>query len=96
VRTLANIVDNFRSGEVYNIAGQEYTNIGELSDMILGYLDKDDSQVEYRGTEKHNTLNKRTNSKKAESDLNHRVTVPLDEGIPSTIEWMCDHYDIDR
>lgn len=95
VRTLANIVDNFQPGEVYNIAGEEYYNIKELSDMILGYLDKDDDKVEYRGREEHNTLNKRASVEKAKRDLDHEARVPLEEGIPKTIEWMRDYYDVE-
>jgi dTDP-glucose 4,6-dehydratase len=43
--TLANIVDNFKPGEVYNIGGGEYHDIKMLSDMILDYLGKNDSLV---------------------------------------------------
>lgn len=93
VRTLANIVENFHPGEVYNIAGQEYHSIKELSDMILDCLDKNDSKVEYRGTEEHNTLNKRASIEKAKNDLGHEVTVSLQEGIPKTIKWMRNHYE---
>jgi len=94
VRTLANVIPNFEPGEVYNIAGEEYHDIRELSDMILEYLDKNDEKVEYRGTEEHNTLNKRADITKAKCDLDHELRVPLDEGIPKTIEWMRDYYDV--
>ena len=35
VRTLANIVDNFKPGETYNIGGTQMHTIEELSDIIL-------------------------------------------------------------
>src|SRR5881628_1403053 len=35
LRTLANIVDNFRPGGVYNIGGDQYHTIEELSDLTL-------------------------------------------------------------
>lgn len=95
VRTLANIIDNFRAGEVYNIAGDEYHNIKELSDTILNYLGKDDEKVEYRGTETHNTLNKKASIEKAKRDLNHEAQVSLDQGIKKTIEWMKDYYNVE-
>lgn len=95
VRTLANIIENFQPGEVYNIAGDEYHNIKELSDLILDYLDKDDSKVEYRGTEEHNTLNKRASIEKAKQDLDHDPRTSLESGIPKTIEWMRDHYAVE-
>lgn len=94
VRTLGNIIANFEPGEVYNIAGEEYYNIKELSDLILDYLGKSDDRVEYRGTEEHNTLNKKASVEKAKRDLNHEMRVQLAEGLPKTIEWMRDYYDV--
>jgi dTDP-glucose 4,6-dehydratase len=94
-RTLANISENFKPGEVYNIAGDEYHDIKSLSDMILGHLGKDDSLVEYVNYEAHNTRNKRANIEKAQRDLDHRCTVRLEEGIPRTIEWQKEVYHCD-
>lgn len=95
VTTLANIVDNFVAGEVYNIASTEYHGIRELSDLVLDYLGMDDNKVEYRGTEEHNTLNKRASVERAERDLNHDPQVSLEDGVPKTIEWMQDYYDVE-
>ena len=95
VTTLANIVDNFITGEVYNIANTEYHGIKELSDLILDYLNKDDSKVEYRGTEEHNTLNKRASVERAKRDLDHDPQMSLEDGIPKTIEWIYDYYDVE-
>jgi dTDP-glucose 4,6-dehydratase len=94
VNTLANVVENFDPGEVYNIASTDYRNIKDLSDLILDYLDKDDSKVEYRGREEHNTLNKKASIERAKQDLNHDPSTTLEEGIPETIEWMRDYYDV--
>lgn len=94
VWTLANIVDNFKPGEVYNIGGGEYHDIKTLSDMILGYLGKDDSLVTYKEAEKFTTQDKKTDVTKAIRDLKHAPKVPLSEGIPKTIEWMKSVYKI--
>ncbi len=94
VRTLANISERFTPGEVYNIAGNEYHDIKLLSDMILGYLGKDDSLVEYVDLEHHNTRDKKSDNSKAIRDLDHRCTVTLEEGIPLTIEWQKKVYNI--
>jgi len=94
VETLANVVDNFVPGEVYNIASTDYRNIKELSDLILDYLDKDDSLVEYRGREEHNTLNKKASIERAKQDLDHDPSTSLEEGLPETIEWMRDYYGV--
>ncbi|HIE17236.1 MAG TPA: NAD(P)-dependent oxidoreductase, partial [Dehalococcoidia bacterium] len=50
VRTLANIIDNFKPGEVYNVAGNYLHDMRRVSDIILSYLGKDDSLVKYRDT----------------------------------------------
>ena len=87
VRTLANIVENFKPGEVYNIAGKELHDMKYASDMILAYLDKDDSLVEYHGAEEATTLVKKADVSKAVHDLGHQSTVNLKDGIARTIEW---------
>jgi len=92
VRTLANIADRFKPGEVYNIAGDEYHDIKTLSDMILKYLGKDDKLVKYVPVEAHNTRNKKAATAKAVRDLGHESTVPLAVGIPRTIEWQKEVY----
>jgi dTDP-glucose 4,6-dehydratase len=91
-RTLANITENFKPGEVYNIAGDEYHDIKTISDMILNYLDKDDHLVEYQPFERHNTRDKRTDNAKSRRDLGYECTVALDVGIPRTIEWQKEVY----
>lgn len=94
VRTLANISVNFKPGEVYNIAGDEYHDIKTLSDMICAYLSKDDSLAEYVQVEAHNTRDKKSDSAKARRDLDHKSTVMLEEGIPRTIEWQKKVYNV--
>jgi dTDP-glucose 4,6-dehydratase len=91
-RTLANITQHFKPGEVYNISGDEYHDIKKLSDMILAYLGKDDRLVDYLPYEAHNTLNKRADNSKSKRDLDHQTTVPLEVGIPRTIEWQKEVY----
>ena len=92
VRTLANIVDNFESGEAYNIAGDKVHDMKQVSDLILGYLGKDDSLAEYRDMEEATTLEKKLDASKAVRDLGHRNTVSLEEGIAKTIEWQKEVY----
>ncbi|HLF02128.1 MAG TPA: NAD(P)-dependent oxidoreductase [Anaerolineales bacterium] len=92
VRTLANISERFKSGEVYNIAGDEYHDIKSLSDLILRYLGKDDRLVKYMPLESHNTKDKRTDTSRARRDLDHQSAVPLSVGLPRTIEWQKEVY----
>ena len=91
--TVANIVDTFKPGEVYNIGGTEYHDIKTLSDIILRYLNKrDDGLVEYLPAEPFTTKDKCISIDKAVRDLNHAPKVSLAAGIPKTIDWMRDVY----
>jgi len=91
-RTLANIPDNFKPGEVYNIGGREYHNIKYLSDLILGYLRKPDDLVIYKESEPFTTMDKKIDIGKAERDLDHKPLITLEEGIPQTLNWMKEIY----
>jgi len=90
VKTVANIVDNFKPGEVYNIGGKvEWEReIKYISDLILKYLGKDDSIVTYKEAEPFTTKVKKIDFFKAIRDLKHDPKVSPEEGIPKTIEWM--------
>ena len=91
-RTLSNIVENFKPGEVYNIAGNELHDMKRVSDIILSYLGKNDSLIEYRDVEEATTLEKKVDVSKAARDLGHQSTVTLEEGIPRTIDWQKEVY----
>lgn len=95
--TLANIVDNFIPGEVYNIGGkQEWEReIKEYSDLILKAVGRDDSLVAYKDAEPFTTKIKTMDFSKSIRDLKHNPMVPPDEGIKRTVEWMKWYYRID-
>jgi dTDP-glucose 4,6-dehydratase len=86
-RTLANIIDNFKPGEVYNLGGDKQYEIKYISDLILKTLGKDDSKVIYKEAEPFTTRIKTPDSTKAKRDLNFKLTVPVEEGIRRTVEW---------
>ena len=88
VRTLANIIDNFDSGETYNIGGNEMHSIEELSDIIIKVTGADPQLVEYRESEILTTKLKRVDVSKAVRDLDHRITVSLGDGLRVTADWM--------
>ena len=90
VRTMANISEGFRFGEVYNIGShQEWIiDIKDLSDMVLKMLGKDDSRVTYKDAEAFTTGIKRVDSSKAEQHLGHNPQVTLEEGLGRYIDWM--------
>jgi dTDP-glucose 4,6-dehydratase len=97
-RTFANIVDNFMPGEVYNIGGKEEWehDIKYVSDLILKNLGKTDAKVTYKEAEPFTTRFKHMDFSKSRRDLKHNPLIPIEDGIPRTIEWMKRVYGIKR
>jgi dTDP-glucose 4,6-dehydratase len=94
VRTLANIVDNFKPGETYNVGGDQEHTIEELSDTILRVTGADASLVDYRDSEVLTTKHKKLDASKSIRDLGHVNSYSLEDGIRLTAEWMRKVYDI--
>lgn len=93
-RTLANIVDNFIPGEVYNVGSDEYHDIKTVSDIILQTLGKDDRLVTYKEAESFTTRDKKVDMTKCVRDLGHQPKLSLAEGLPLTLEWMKRYYGV--
>ncbi|WP_409199487.1 NAD-dependent epimerase/dehydratase family protein [Methanobrevibacter sp. DSM 116169] len=95
--TFANIVDNFKAGEAYNVGSrQEWErDIKEYSDMVLNAVGVDDSLVEYTPAEDFTTKVKTIDFSKAIRDLKHDPKVSPEEGIKKTVEWMRKYYRLD-
>jgi dTDP-glucose 4,6-dehydratase len=88
VRTLANIVDNFKGGETYNIGGNSLHSIEELSEVILEITGADRSLVQFRDSEILTTKAKRVDVSKAIHDLDHKNSYSLRAGMEITADWM--------
>jgi dTDP-glucose 4,6-dehydratase len=93
-RTWANIVDNFKPGEVYNVGGRNEweMDIKQYSDLILKAVGRDDSLVHYEEGEPFTTKVKHMDFSRAVRDLKHNPKVPPAEGIKRTVAWMKDYY----
>ena len=92
VNTLCNIVENFKSGETYNIGGSDLHTIEELSEIILEVTGADPSLVKYKNSEILTTKTKVVDINKSKKDLNHSNTVSLEDGIKITADWMKSAY----
>lgn len=88
IRTLANIVDHFRSGETYNIGGDVEHTIETLADLVLKVTGADPNLIIYQYPEAMTTLTKKVDVSKSVRDLQHRNTVSLEEGLKLTADWM--------
>jgi dTDP-glucose 4,6-dehydratase len=93
-RTLTNIVKNFKPGEVYNIGGLEYHDIETLAQTIWDYTGADPALIRYADSEVLTTRSKKVDIQKSIRDLDHKLTVPLAEGVKNTIDWMRKYYEI--
>ena len=94
VRTLCNIVDNFKAGETYNIGGTELHTVEELSDVVLTVTGADPSLVHYAKSEVLTTMVKRVDISKSIRDLEHTNTIGLEEGMRLTADWMRATHDV--
>jgi len=97
VRTLANIANrtaDFKPGEVYNIGGSNLHSIEQLSNTVLKVTGADPGLVEYRDSELLTTKVKKVDISKSISDLDHRNSYSLEEGLRLTAEWMEQVYKI--
>lgn len=94
IPTLANAASeksavwNLPPGEAVNIGGTEYRSVEDLAEIALKETGADPRLVRYLKKEEHNTVNKRPNIVKAQDMLEHKPTVPLEEGVKKTVEWM--------
>jgi dTDP-glucose 4,6-dehydratase len=93
-RTWANIVDNFKPGEVYNVGGRPEweMDIKEYSDLVLDAVGADDSAITYEKAEPNTTKVKHMDFAKAVRDLKHDPKVSPADGIKKTVDWMRWYY----
>lgn len=88
-RTFANIIDNFKPGEVYNIGGKEDwgINIEQLAEIVLKATGANSSLVIFKGEEGFTTRVKVVDFSKARRDLKHNPKIDICEGIRRYVAW---------
>ena len=85
-----------KPGDVYNIASGAETSIRELAERIM-QLTGGKGGVELRPKRAWDNSGKRFGSTaKAERELQWRATVPLSEGLSTTVKWTVDNLDLIR
>lgn len=88
VRTLANISDNFKPGETYNIAGTYYHSIEELAELVLKVTGAKKELAVYKDSEAMTTVDKKVDNTKSVRDLKHHDSYDLEKGLRLTADWM--------
>ena len=94
VDTVANICENFKPGETYNIGGVTHHSIETLAEVVLSITGADPKLVEYRDSEILTTKIKRVEISKAVKDLGHKNSYGLEEGMSITANWMRSVYNL--
>jgi dTDP-glucose 4,6-dehydratase len=90
-RTLSNISEKFRPGQVYNIGGDDFHSIETAAELILEQLGKQDQRsklLKFQEEEVLTTREKKVDCSRARQELDHRSTVSLEDGIAQTLAWM--------
>lgn len=95
VRTVANIVDNFIPGEVYNLGSREdwAISIEELAEIVLEATGARPGLARFEGEEAFTTRVKIVDFSKIRRDLGHEPQVDIREGVRRYTEWMRRAYD---
>jgi dTDP-glucose 4,6-dehydratase len=87
VEWISRIHDNFKAGQVYNIAGSHRTDIKEVSDTILKVLERKDDIVDYADAEPMTTKDKIVDNSRMLRDLGAQPEISFEEGIRRTVNW---------
>ena len=88
VRTVANITENFRAGETYNVGGTDLHTIEELANVVLRVTGADPRLVHQQDSEILTTKLKRVDTSKSVRDLDHKNSYSLADGMKLTADWM--------
>jgi dTDP-glucose 4,6-dehydratase len=91
VRTLANIMSNFKAGEVYNIGGVDYHTMEHAAELVAQAVGGR-VNIQLRDSEPFTTKDKQVDITKAVYDLDHKCEVDLATGIGLTVQWMREVY----
>ena len=87
------IVRNGKNGEIYNLGGHaEKSNI-EIVKIILRYLNKPESLIDFVKDRPGHDRRYATDTTKIENELGWTRKYNFDDGIIETIDWYVNHYD---
>ncbi len=87
VRGVDSAFHNGKSGEVYNLGGNDELSNMELTRMLLDALGKDEDMIEHVPDRLGHDFRYSLNSSKARSELGWHPVTSLDEGLARTIEY---------
>lgn len=86
-RAIYTVLKDGKSGEVYNIGGNEERTNKEVIHAILSYLGKDEQLIDHVKDRKGHDRRYAINYQKIYRELGWKPDISLNEGLPETIEW---------
>lgn len=93
VKPIANIVDNFISGSIYNIGSGENHSIEQLAEICFKYTGAGEHLAHITPMpEPKAVLKKNVDLRRAKKDLGLKCEVSLEEGIGRMTKWMKEYY----
>jgi dTDP-glucose 4,6-dehydratase len=95
-RTVANILDNFKAGETYNVGSRAEweMDIEQYAALVLKATGAANHLVTVKDPEQFTTRVKKIDFSKIIRDLRHDPKVSPEDGIRRTVAWMRQHYQI--
>lgn len=91
---MADLMDHFVDGAIYNLAGTQVHAMKEVSDLILSEVGKDDRLVRYLDQEAFTTRNKAADVAQAQAAFGFQPKMDLKQGIRRTVQWMREIYGV--
>lgn len=86
-RGIFKVLQNGKSGEIYNIGGGRELNNLELTKLILEAMDSDESSIEYVEDRKGHDFRYSVDWSKIDNELGYKPQVSFEDGLRETIEW---------
>lgn len=86
-RGIFKVLQNGKSGEIYNIGGGRELNNLEITKLILEAMDSDESSIEYIEDRKGHDFRYSVDWSKINHELGYKPQVSFEDGLRETIEW---------
>ncbi len=88
---ITKVMNNGKSGESYNISGNNEINNNTIVKKILKIMGKSQKLIEYIKDRPGHDFKYSLNSKKIEQELNWRPKYSFEKGLKDTIQWYLDN-----
>jgi len=88
IPSMANVIDNFRPGAVYNLGGRDCRSVEDLAAIVCRETGADPGLAILRDRDFPNARHKRPDISRAAQELGHDPRVYLETGVPLTINWL--------